>query len=500
MFADMPKLEPMPFLTLKQPNISSKPFPSPKRICKQEHVKQEVKPESVKLEVKQESVKQEAKHEDVKQETASKKENQETAPSYLSHLSPDQCRILDWVIAGENVFFTGAGGTGKSFLLNAIKERLVGQSNTYVTALTGIAATNIGGTTLHSFAGIGIGDADDFYRYVCTKNQKARLRWLHAKILLVDEISMLSAELFERLERLACLIRQNNSFFGGIQIIFLGDFLQLPPIGKNKKTNPRKAFESEIWQKAHFKQLNLTTPFRQKGNDTMVEALNNIRYGNITESVKQFIASVQRPIVYQDGILPTKLYARNVNVDAENNIQLEKLQGESRVYTAKCDGVLQDIEDMRRNCLAPDTLQLKVNAQVMYLINNPEHALVNGSRGVVVGFTSGRNLPVVQFSNGKPPFVVQEHVWEKRVAGRICATKTQIPLKLAWAISIHKSQGMSISRCQISLKECFEVGQAYVALSRATNQDGLEITSYDATCIVADPKVIQYYDTFQNSE
>lgn len=410
-------------------------------------------------------------------------------------LSVEQKAILEFIRNGDNVFFTGPGGCGKSFLLQTLIKERHGHPGVYVTAMTGIAATHIGGTTLHSFAGIGLGKGTlaELIENV-SKFQKSVQRWKTATMLIVDEVSMLSAVLFEQLEAIARHFRQNSNFFGGLQIVFVGDFAQLPPVDKtNSKVG--MLFQSAVWQSAGIKEIELNRPFRQKESD-MIDALTDIRFGVVSPRARDFLQSVSRPLVFSDGIEPTKLYARNNSVDAENAQRLGMLTGESKRFHSRSTGAQKEIADLSRNCMAPDIIDLKVGAQVMYLVNAVELNLVNGSRGVVTDFRNG--MPLVQFAGRSEALVVMPFTWEKTLGREVVATRSQLPLKLAWAITIHKSQGMSIDRLIISLKDCFECGQAYVALSRATCKSGLSLSSFDPSAIVANNDVIDYYHTLSD--
>lgn len=408
-------------------------------------------------------------------------------------LSEEQSRVLECILESKNnVFFTGAGGCGKSYLLQTLKKSLEKSDDVYVTATTGIAATNIDGTTLHYFAGIGLseGTLQDCIDNV-SKYEKCVMRWKNATMLIVDEVSMLSCELFEKIEAIARHFRNNQTFFGGLQVVFVGDFCQLPPVSKHPQ-HAKMLFESSLWQNADIKQFNLKSIFRQKDSD-MIDALNDIRFGDLTPRALTFIQSMQRPLVFDDGIEPTKLYARNVSVDAENTQRLSQLTGESHRFIALSTGSPKDIADLCRNCMAATEIILKIGAQVMYLVNSAELNLVNGTRGVVTDFCKISGMPLVRFAGREIPVLVGQFQWKKKLARKVVATRLQVPLKLAWAITIHKSQGMSIDRVVISLKDCFECGQAYVALSRATCKEGLCITSFNPDVITANPKVIAYY-------
>lgn len=433
---------------------------------------------------------------DVTQASSKKIKVEETKIVQDIQLSSEQKDVLECIMRGENVFFTGAGGCGKSFLLQTLRTKLQDQPGVYVTATTGIAATNIGGTTLHSFAGIGLGEGtlEDVIAHV-SRFFKNVLRWRTARTLIIDEVSMLSPELFELIEALARHFRNDQRFFGGLQMVFVGDFCQLPPVCKDARKKTRMLFESPVWKQSGVLQFYLQTVFRQK-ESAMIDALSDIRLGNVSDRAQDFLQSVCRPLTFDDGIEPTKLYARNNSVDTENAQRLAMLDGESKTFHVRSTGNQKDIADLARNCMAADTIDLKVGAQVMHLVNAFEMNLVNGSRGVVTGFCTLSGFPFVRFMGQKEPVLVQPFRWEKKLGREVLAERFQIPLKLAWAITIHKSQGMSIDRVVISLKDCFECGQAYVALSRATCRNGLSLSSFDPSAITANPTVIAYYQHF----
>lgn len=311
----------------------------------------------------------------------------------------------------------------------------------YFTAMTGLAAVAIGGSTLHSFAGIGLGDADDLYE-VARRSHKVVNRWKTVQTLLIDEVSMLDADLFEKIEALARQFRNPDLFFGGIQVIFVGDFFQLPPVSKGDTTK-KMLFTSQVWQNSDVLKIELKHNFRQR-DSVMLDALSDLRRGIVSQRLQDFIQSVKRPLVFTDGIEPTKLFARNMNVDQENATRLQQLTGPLFEFKAQSTGETQYQQELSRNCMASDSIVLKVGAQVMYLVNNPTLGVYNGSRGVVVDFNDEKN-PIVQFANSK--LTVCQHRWEKWVG-------LQIPLKLAWALSIHKSQGMSLDRVTLSRLRC----------------------------------------------
>eukprot|EP01132_Coremiostelium_polycephalum_P005078 gene5078-6321_t len=401
-------------------------------------------------------------------------------------LTEEQEKIVNLIVQGEkNVFFTGSAGTGKSFILKHLVNRLRKKypKSVFVTAATGIAAVNIGGVTLHSFAGIklGVGTAQKLAVEIL-QSKKSCQKWLEAKVLIIDEVSMIDAELFEKLDSIGKLVRGNNLPFGGIQLVLLGDFFQLPPVYGNY------AFESRAWKKCIDLSLELTTVMRQK-DETFIKILNGIRVGLVSEDTVNILDKCSKPLDITNGILPTKLYATNAHVDDENNLELQSLKGEATEFIAVDSGHKDLIALLDKDCPAPQKLVLKVGAQVVLLRKLPNNpSLVNGSRGVVVGFVKNRakskhknwigtntHLPVVLFNDGQKVTVPPSEfgVWNENKAFR-----TQLPLKLAWALTIHRAQGMTLDKVECKLSETFAPGQAYVALSRVKTLEGLYLKEF----------------------
>jgi ATP-dependent DNA helicase PIF1 len=425
--------------------------------------------------------------------------------------SNDENIILNHVSEKRNVFFTGSAGTGKSTLLKKIIASMP-EKGTFITASTGIAATNIDGMTLHSFAGIGLGEENkQVLLEKVNKNTKCNKRWKEARILIIDEISMVDGDLFDKLEYIARGIRGNDKPFGGIQLICCGDFLQLPPVAQrgNQKSF---CFESEAWKRTMDASVNLQFVYRQR-DALFVRILEEMRQGVCSEGSIDILS--KRVVRFNGGggdddqdqnrddqadIKATKLFSLNRDVDRINEEELDKLIGENVMFQAVDRGNCQYWPQLKQNA-APDFLNLKVGAQVMLTINlDTDQKLCNGSRGVVVRFEYDKetreNVPVVKFVCGKES-EVEPHKWKVVVEGKVLASRTQIPLKLAWALSIHKSQGQTLDKVEIRLDNAFEFGQAYVALSRVTSLKGLTLTSFDPRVIKAHPKVIEYYRQFQ---
>lgn len=370
-----------------------------------------------------------------------------TAGDAGEELSEEQRSVLSMVLSGESVFFTGSAGTGKSFVLrrivDALRKTRHSEDAVQVTASTGMAAVNVGGRTLHSFAGIGLGNgsAQSLVGRVMGSD-KARRRWRETEVLVIDEISMLDAELFDKLERIARAVRQRERPFGGIQLVLCGDFLQLPPVTRGG--SPRFCFQAKTWTSCIGHEVMLKRVFRQK-NQNFVGMLNELRVGRCSpHALETLRARVHRKLPTADGIVPTRLYAIKRAVRLENEDQLRRLRGELRIYTAIDRGEPSQVRALERYCAAETQLRLKVGAQVMMLKNQPEKGLFNGSRGVVTGFRvrTGNfgieeHVPVVRFFSGAQYDVCREE-WNIQDGAKIVASRLQIPLMLAWALTIHK--------------------------------------------------------------
>lgn len=417
-------------------------------------------------------------------------------------LNSQQQQIRQLVWEGKNICFTGSAGTGKSFLLRQIISDLQtkhGKNKVGVTSLTGTGADIIGGTTLASLLGL---KNDSHlpkevleYRIMKSSSNYARRNWKKLKVLIIDEISMLDAELFDKLEWLAREIRMNFFPFGKIQLVLVGDFCQLPPI--NDKSG--YCFEASKWNECVPITINLTQIYRQK-DPTFINYLESIRLGKLAwqDWNKLLTWKQKEPNWPQDGIKPVNLFATNQEVNGINEQELRNLEQPPHFFPASdWEQEVGKLAGLVKNCLAVKHLELKEGTQVMLIRNWHEENLVNGSQGVVIGFTNN-NYPIVKFTNGKK-MVVREHTWEK-IEGYdennepiITATRTQIPLILAWAMTIHKSQGQTIERLKVDLSKCFIGGQIYTALSRASNPEYLQIINFPLKRLWCNWKVKEYY-------
>ncbi|GMI41608.1 hypothetical protein TrCOL_g11895 [Triparma columacea] len=436
-----------------------------------------------------------------------------SSSSTPSLLNKEQAEILKYVNRPESpsIFITGSAGVGKSFLLQEIiksrKARWSGSAGAVaITAPTGIAASNIGGRTIHSFAGIGLGKGDE--EKIIKKAAYAktsRERWWLCETLVIDEISMLDSSLFEMLSQIAQEVKQNNRPFGGIQLILSGDFYQLPPV------KGRFAFTSPLWAQAELRSFVLKEVIRQRGDSKFVNLLNKFRTGQIGSLELDDINECHEDVFKgfpNDGILPTKLYCKNRDVDAENRHHLAELKTKPITFRSRdvwkgnnrkkfeIDFLLQQIQRK-----VNDMICLKVGCQVMCLKNLPNEDLVNGSRGVVVGFEgNGPAYPIVKWT-GDMTSTVKPAIFDQGVSG-LLLQRMQLPLKLAWALTIHKCQGMTISRAEMKLSDAFESGQAYVALSRIESKDGLKLTGERVTQkdVRTNAAVTKFYATLDNQQ
>ncbi|XP_031624405.1 ATP-dependent DNA helicase PIF1 [Contarinia nasturtii] len=414
-------------------------------------------------------------------------------------LNDEQNEVLKACINGKNVFFTGSAGTGKSFLLKKIISVLP-PDGTVATASTGVAACLIGGVTLHSFCGIGAGDAGLQRCIDLASRPAAAQAWRKCKRLIIDEISMVDGEYFEKIEAVARNIRKNDKPFGGIQLILCGDFLQLPPVIKTtyasqQSQSKRFCFQTETWQKVISISYELKQVHRQKDPE-FIRILNFIRVGHVNDDIAKRLIQTSKQKIEVNGILATQLCSHTNDSNLINESKLANLKTEQRVFEAQ-DSDSVYTKQLDSQVMAPSRLTLKIGAQVMLLKNiNVSDGLVNGARGVVTGFSTDGGLPILKMKNNKQ-YTAKPEKWIIKTPAGMLITRKQIPVKLAWAFSIHKSQGLTLDCVEMSLSKVFEAGQAYVALSRAQSLDSIRILDFDMKQVWADPDVLRFYKMFR---
>lgn len=376
---------------------------------------------------------------------------------------------------GERAFFfTGGAGTGKSFLLQQLL-RVLDTSRTAVTASTALAASHLGGTTLHKWAGVGRAEADVVaLAEELRKKTDAVRRWKRTKTLVIDEVSMVDGTLFEKLDVLARATRRSDTAFGGMQLVLAGDFLQLPPVcRKGRDLSPCFTFQVPAW-KAIKRTFELTEIFRQKDR-SFCEVLNEIRFGSLSEKAVELLRPrlVRGGLVHgRDGKEVTRLMPLRSEVEEINRREARCLAGEAVRFDARDQG---DSLQLDAASGAPPILELKVGSLVVLTRTiDISRKLVNGSQGRVTGFTGSGALkrPIIRFAGAEitldlVPFDVR--------SGTRVAVREQLPLDFGWAMSVHKSQGLSLSGVEVNLENIFEHGQTYVALSRAQTLDGLHL-------------------------
>lgn len=401
---------------------------------------------------------------------------------------------------GANVFLTGEPGSGKTHTVNRYVSYLRSCGiEPSITASTGIAATHLGGYTVHSWSGIGVRRALTEYDLDrIASNKRVYGRVSNARILVIDEISMLSARTVEMVEDVCREVRRDPRPFGGLQVVFVGDFFQLPPVNKQESAEsdgaqisfikndapPRFAFTSPAWQKTNPLICYLTEQHRQE-DASFLEFLSSMRRGRTEERHKALLRTRYTPSA-QNGI--TQLYSHNANVDTINNAELALLPGASRVFTMESRGPEPLVVSLKRGCLSPETLSLKTGARVMFTKNDAGGHFVNGTTGIVAGFSKEGGLPTVKTTGGREILAVPSE-WSLQDGGRILARIVQIPLRLAWAITVHKSQGMSLDSAHMDLSDCFEYGQGYVALSRVRTLRGLSLSGLNAKALEVHPLI-----------
>lgn len=399
-----------------------------------------------------------------------------------------QAQALSVMLAGEPVFLTGPPGAGKTYVLNQFVKRATRAGKTVaVTASTGIAATHIGGTTIHSWSGLGIRDQlGSRDKQQLAGNAKLVKRYNACDVLVIDEVSMLHGHRLDIVNELCKLLRKSTEPFGGLQVILVGDLFQLPPVNRGGEAADF-VHESSAWQALNPRICYITEQHRQK-QDSLLELLEAMRSGELEEFHQELLSERldKQPQATQQV---TRLYAHNVDIDRVNQRHLDALQQSVHAYAMETKGSAAKVEQLRRSVLAPEKLELKLGAEVMFVANNPAGGFVNGSRGQVVDFRDEQ--PVVRLSTGRN-IKVGLHGWKLEEDGKVRAEVAQLPLRLAWAITIHKSQGMSLDAAEIDLSKSFTPGMGYVALSRIRSIDGLYLSGINAMALQMHPQIYEF--------
>lgn len=408
------------------------------------------------------------------------------SPCYDTYMK--QSQALDVMKLGHNVFLTGEPGSGKTYALNRFieycREHGIGLG---ITASTGIAATHIGGMTIHSWSGIGVKtELDQEQLKTMRKNSRLTSRLKKTRVLIIDEISMLDGTRFETINRICKALAGSDKPFGGLQVILCGDLFQLPPVtGSGQSVD--FIHTSTAWQELDLKICYLSEQYRQDDDQGLLDLLRCIRSGNLTKDVHDTLSRRTRHEPDRDRV--TRLYTHNADVDTLNQKQLDQIEDEPRVFTMQSGGQQQFVEQLKKSCMAPETLELKVGAQVLCVANNPAAGFMNGSRGEVVGFEKAQ--PVIRLESGKE-IAIDRHTWSVNDGDRRLAEVSQYPLRLAWAITVHKSQGMNMDAAEIDLSKAFAPGMGYVALSRLRHIDGLFLRGLNRTALEVDPEISRF--------
>ena len=401
-----------------------------------------------------------------------------------------QKEALDVMKMGHNVFLTGAAGSGKTHTISQyidyLKKNDIGIA---ITASTGIAATHIGGMTIHAWSGLGVRseltshDIDEL-----ESRQYLWKRYEATQVLIIDEVSMLHDFRLDLIDRLCRAFKRNEDPFGGMQIILCGDFFQLPPVTRFGEGSADFIHGSRVWREMGLKICYLEEQHRQN-DEKYLSILNAIRNNEVEEDIYELLTS--RFNAVSDGkIIPTKLYTHNIDVDAENDLELAKIQGVGKEYKMDSHGSKGLVETLKKTCLAPEKLFLKKGARVMFVKNNYEKGYANGTLGEVVAFDSS-GFPIVEVASGKRITVGAES-WRVEEEGKVRAEILQIPLRLAWAITVHKSQGLSLDAAEINLSKSFVSGMGYVALSRVRSLEGLRLLGLNRNALTVNESVLEF--------
>ncbi|MEI6587858.1 MAG: PIF1 family ATP-dependent DNA helicase [Candidatus Moraniibacteriota bacterium] len=403
--------------------------------------------------------------------------NQETALAILKKRS--------------SVYLTGPAGSGKTYLLNLfvayLKEKKI---KVAVTASTGLAATHLSGRTIHSWSGIGIGKKLDATAWKKIKsNRQLRKRVLEVEVLIIDEISMLHDYQLDMIDEICRHFRKSAISFGGIQVVMCGDFFQLPPVGE-ENGSANFVMQAAVWQKMSLKICYLDKVYRQS-DEKLTEILNRIRGKEIDDDLFSYLDGMIEE-ERKFSLRPARLYAHNIAVDSINLQELRKIKDGPMLYYMHQRGSNDRLlESLKGACQASEKLVLKKGAVVMFIKNNPDLGYANGTIGEVIGFEEENKFPIIRISDGQEIIASPESWTIDDEDGKALALVTQVPLKLAWAITIHKSQGMTLDAVEMDLSKCFAYGMGYVALSRAKSLKSIKLLGLSYRALEVDPKIFE---------
>lgn len=398
----------------------------------------------------------------------------------------DQELALAILLAGKSALLTGAAGTGKTHLLNnfIIQARGLGKKVS-VTATTGLAATHLGGNTIHSWSGLCVHDnlPEHFFERLSKTRREVITK---TDVLIIDEVSMLHDFRLDMLDEMLRVVREKDEPFGGIQLVMSGDFFQLPPINRGDSRGGGFVVYSRAWQELEPVVLYLEQQFRQE-DEKLLDILTALRRGDLRRRHAQ--ALLERAEVEPQSDDITELHTVNIDVDSINQARLNKIHDDERIYEQSTTGSKVYVESLQRSVLAPPKLVLKKGALVMAVKNAIDRKYANGSIGTVVDFEPLTDYPIVEFRNGCEVIMVPDS-WEMRDGERKRASISQIPLRLAWAITVHKSQGMTLDAARIDLRKAFVEGMGYVALSRVRNLENLYLYGINRMALQVSPDAL----------
>lgn len=412
-----------------------------------------------------------------------------------------QDEALKIMLSGKNVFLTGSAGSGKSWLTNLFVQSIKQQKQVATTASTGIAATQFpNGRTVHSWSGTGIlDDIDDPRFYSAVNNTKKMGDILNTQVLIIDEISMLTGAKFSLIDQAARRARHDPRPFGGMQVVLVGDFFQLPPVGQGKVD---WVFETDTWQELDLQVCYLEKVYRQEAEDPLTTILNEMRTGFVSDSSRDLLVSrKQTPALDYE---PIHLYPLNQSVDMINEVRMADLDTESRMYKMRSEGNEYEIQKLMKDVNLPIYLEVKLEEEVVILKNAPEEGYVNGTQGQVIGWKKdeedGILNPIVKIHSSGLEVIVKRATWKREDRnGHVLAELNQLPLKAAWAITVHKSQGMTLNVVQTDLSQAFTPGLGYVALSRVKSLDGLYLLGINEMALRMSPTALAFDKELQQT-